>query len=77
MDAHKGYISALQHRHSKLFSGGKDGCVKIWEFPGYGECKATINFNSMIRAIDMTLVGEEEVKTMMVACRDGSITLFE
>jgi len=91
VEAHKGgFISAMRIKDDMLYTGGKDGSVKCWDYSGETlECKKTISFGSMIRAIDskdgtlvigtkdgciQTCVAESEVKTtIMESHNDGEV----
>jgi len=62
-----GFISALRFTEGKLYSGGKDGFVKIIDPASQSEI-GSIDFSGvLIRAIDV--VGD----SALVGCRNGSI----
>jgi WD40 repeat protein len=71
ISAHKGgFVSSIRFVDYKLYTGGKDGDIKIWT--GLGEeitCEKTVSFGSMIRAIDC------KDGNMLVGTRDGTLTV--
>lgn len=63
-----GFVGALRWVDGKLYSGGKDGLVKIWSTAGGLSQESSIDFGGiLIRAIDV-LNG-----SALVGLRDGTI----
>ena len=65
---HKGFICALRVVNGQLLSGAKDGKVIITDLSSMAQTN-TIQFDSLVRAIDMDASG-----CMLVGQRDGTIT---
>lgn len=70
--AHNGYVSSIRCVDGKLYTGGKDGCVKSWTIESDGKLTAgqEWSFSSMVRAIDCM------DDKMLIGTRDGTITLM-
>lgn len=65
---HKGFISAIRFANGQLFSGAKDGIIKVMT-PGSLEVTKSIDMGCLVRAIDCCPQGN-----LLVGTRDGTIT---
>jgi WD40 repeat protein len=66
VEAHKGYIGAIRAVDGKLFTGGQDNKVMIWNSADMSH-KKTIDFNS--RALSIDFLNDK----LLVSFRDGDI----